>query len=124
MKSQIIAGNLSVFYRDLKKKNVKKCCRSRIEKPLQDRVVRLPLRGDRRAVVAEGEAAVVLRPDLGAEREGRPRGTRGRVQASLPVVDHNRKLVGALSVVGEKFSKFWQNLQNFRAYSVPNSQKF
>ena len=30
-------------------------------------------------------------------------------QASLPVVDNNRKVVGALSVVGEKFSK---NLAN------------
>ena len=29
----------------------------------------------------------------------------GRLQVSLPVVDNNRKIVGALSVVGEKFSK-------------------
>ena len=37
------------------------------------------------------------------------------LQAPLPVVDNNRKVVGALSVVGEKFSKILANnyLQNF-----------
>ena len=39
---------------------------------------------------------------------------RNILQASLPIVDNNRKVVGALSVVGEKFSKilaeFWQKI--------------
>ena len=39
--------------------------------------------------------------------EGRKRavGPALQLQASLPVVDNNREVVGALSVVGEKFSK-------------------
>jgi len=42
------------------------------------------------------------------------------LQASLPVVDNNRKVVGAQSVVGEKFSKNWQNLQIFRDFWTKN----
>ena len=42
------------------------------------------------------------------------------VQAPLPVVDNNRKVVGALSVVGEKFSK---NLANFEKFSDIFEQK-
>ena len=42
------------------------------------------------------------------------------LQASLPVVDNNRKVVGALSDVGKKFSKsladFSKNLQNFQRF--------
>ena len=39
--------------------------------------------------------------------------TSGQVQGSLPVVDNNRKVVGALSVVEEKFSKVLANFANF-----------
>ena len=42
---------------------------------------------------------------------------RFELQASLPVVDNNRKVVGALSVVGEKFSKILaKNCKIFRDF--------
>ena len=43
------------------------------------------------------------------------------LQASLPVVDNNRKVVGALSVVGEKFSKI---LAKFVIFSDILNTKF
>ena len=43
-------------------------------------------------------------------------GAERHLQVSLPVVDNNRKVVGALSVVGEKFSKFWKKLQKLQRF--------